>query len=645
MKDRIVNALLILTVMMFSIAGSAAQAGEITLSYVNSYLWNNIRDMEICGHLLYCGYGNGLKILDVSTPSKPRTISTTPIKGGTVDIYLQGTYAWLATEHNGIEVIDTSSARNPRIVTSIDEKASSMAGKQGFLFCTCGKSGLKVYTVGNPGSPELVDTYNPNGFSIDMVRVKGNQAFVLLAEGEKPHTLALIDISDPHDIREISRCAIVSDGSLQSIDFGIVDLAVKDDTVFLVDRTKGVLAVDVSDPHFPVKLPYVPLLEESLAYKLTIAGNCLIVMHTSGLSILDISQSGRPCLISRQQGTGGASLCAKDGFIYQSSKWDGGGLTVLDMHDCSNIREVGYLKAPSDIKQVFVRDGFAYVTHDFGFTVLDVHDPGNARIVEEYQSSGYVIDMYVYGNYAYLVTMEKGLEIADIRVPRICSYAGGYNEENTFIDHVIVVGTMCYLTSRECIPKPDGTLDYGASYLYVLDIREPINPVKKSSNRVPCSFTSLAAKDDLLFAHCPFEGIFSFTTSPDMKLHSAGKLYRSHKDICGFGSDERMAFYKNYLLVAHGDCGLTIVDTTDPSYMYLRKVIKNQDYMIDVFACDGRAFIAETDRGLEIIDISDMDHIKTIGRYQTSGCATGVCVYGDYVYVADGYSLTVLKRK
>ncbi|MGV8118332.1 MAG: LVIVD repeat-containing protein [Candidatus Xenobiia bacterium LiM19] len=261
MKDRIVCALLILTVMMFSIAGSAAQAGEITLSYVNSYLWNNIRDMEICGHLLYCAYVNGLKILDVSTPSKPRTISTTPIKGGAADIYLQGTYAWLATEHNGIAVIDTSSARNPRIAATIDEKASSIDGKQGFLFCTCGKSGLKAYTAGNPGSPELVGIYNPEGFSIDKVRLKGNQAFVTLAEGEKPHTLALIDISDPHDIREISRCAIVSDSSQQSIDFGIVDLAVKDDTVFLVDRTKGILVVDVSDPHFPVKLPYVPLLD------------------------------------------------------------------------------------------------------------------------------------------------------------------------------------------------------------------------------------------------------------------------------------------------------------------------------------------------------------------------------------------------
>ncbi|MGV8118331.1 MAG: hypothetical protein AB2L14_01070 [Candidatus Xenobiia bacterium LiM19] len=51
------------------------------------------------------------------------------------------------------------------------------------------------------------------------------------------------------------------------------------------------------------------------------------------------------------------------------------------------------------------------------------------------------------------------------------------------------------------------------------------------------------------------------------------------------------------------------------------------------------------EEGLEISDISDMDHIKTIGRYQTSGCAAGICVNGDYIYIADTYSMTVLKRK
>jgi hypothetical protein len=655
MKNHALLVILFLAAAALPPANGALQAKEATLSYVNSYLWNNIRDMELdrSGHILYCAYVNGLVAVDISAPSKPRVISSTFIEGGAVDISLCGSNAFVATEKNGIAAVDIESPRRPRVLCHLEETASSMAVKDRRLFCACGEAGLKVFGLEDPARPKLQETWSPGDSRVQMIRVDGNQVYAVLAERASPGTssefdrattVALIDISERRSMREISRFDFKagSHGDLESS--GIVDIAVKDGFAYIADRTKGLYLVDVSVPWRPGLETYLPLSEETLAYKIASDGDRLFVLHTSGLSIFDAAQPGRLRKISSQPITGGISLLAGGGYVFLGSRWEGGGLSVLQMDDSKGLSEVSSLPSHSDIKKVFVRDGAAFVTHDYGFTTMDVRNPSNAAVTGEYQASGYVMDMCVSGSNAYVVTMEQGLEIVDLSRPGNYRTRGGYNEENLFIERVKVIGTRCFITARESIPAGDRTREFGKSYIDVLDVSVPSNPVRLSRNNAQGNITSLASRGEVLFAHVPFEGVFSFLDSPGKGFHMAGSLYRPHKDTCGFGSDERMAFYGNMLLVAHGDCGLSIIDTSDPSHINLRKVIRSDDYIVDVAVCGSTAYAAGIDRGIEIIDFTDIDRAAIKDYCQTSGCPTGIFADRDYVYVADTYSLTVLKK-
>jgi hypothetical protein len=54
------------------------------------------------------------------------------------------------------------------------------------------------------------------------------------------------------------------------------------------------------------------------------------------------------------------------------------------------------------------------------------------------------------------------------------------------------------------------------------------------------------------------------------------------------------------------------------------------------------AYVADGERGLQIIDVSNPSAPVRRGGYDTSGNALDVCVSGDLAYVADGYGLQII---
>ncbi|MFN6032903.1 MAG: DUF4347 domain-containing protein, partial [Dolichospermum sp.] len=94
----------------------------------------------------------------------------------------------------------------------------------------------------------------------------------------------------------------------------------------------------------------------------------------------------------------------------------------------------------------------------------------------------------------------------------------------------------------------------------------------------------------------------------------------------------------NYAYVADSDSGLQIIDISNPSTPTLKGNYNTSGAAFGVQVVSNYAYVADVYSGLQIIDISNPTTPTLKGNYDTSGWAYGVQVVGNYAYVADYFS-------
>jgi len=108
-----------------------------------------------------------------------------------------------------------------------------------------------------------------------------------------------------------------------------------------------------------------------------------------------------------------------------------------------------------------------------------------------------------------------------------------------------------------------------------------------------------------------------------------------YKGSCGTGgSAGGVALVGDYAYVADTDDGLVIVDVTDKTDPQ-QVGYHDTAYARDVAVAGDYAYVADYTNGLVIVDISDKTKPQQVGHYDTAGWALGVEVVGAHAYVAD----------
>jgi len=96
-----------------------------------------------------------------------------------------------------------------------------------------------------------------------------------------------------------------------------------------------------------------------------------------------------------------------------------------------------------------------------------------------------------------------------------------------------------------------------------------------------------------------------------------------------------VAVEANYAYVADGNKGLRIIDISQPSQPTEIGFYDTNGYARDVFLSGDYAFVADLQGGLRVIDVSNPDQPVEVGFYQNC-YANGVVAQGDYAFVAGG---------
>ena len=91
----------------------------------------------------------------------------------------------------------------------------------------------------------------------------------------------------------------------------------------------------------------------------------------------------------------------------------------------------------------------------------------------------------------------------------------------------------------------------------------------------------------------------------------------------------------DYAYVADSSKGLKIINIADPSSPNLAGSLYTDGYAWEVAVAGDYAYVADGSKGLKIINIADPSSPNLAGSLDTDGKALGVAVAGDYAYVAD----------
>jgi hypothetical protein len=192
----------------------------------------------------------GLRVIDISTPSTPVEVGFVDTPGNAVGVAVSPGYAYVADGYSGLRVIDISSPSTPVEAGSIDTPgyAYDVAISGSYVYVADGFAGLRVINVSTPSAPVEDGFVDTPGRAEDVV-LDGGFAYVA------DHTagLRVIDVSDPSDPHEegfIDWPGPVQDMGV-AVEEGFVYLAEHDPRWFEGDYPSRLRVIDVSIPAAP----------------------------------------------------------------------------------------------------------------------------------------------------------------------------------------------------------------------------------------------------------------------------------------------------------------------------------------------------------------------------------------------------------
>lgn len=211
-------------------------------------------------------------------------------------------YVYSSSGASGLRVFDISTPSSPQLLTTI--QSSSFNGLQNgnsiaidtLLYACVGalqggadSCGLAVLNISNPAQPQILSQWDTTAFAkgIPIVKVVGDYAFL----GANEDGLIILDISNPTDMQFVSHFVPDTNAFPLDREAKLRGMEVRNDTVFAAYDSGGLRLIDVSDKSAPVELLwYIESSVSKPAYNgIELDGNRVyLAVDFCGLEIVDI---------------------------------------------------------------------------------------------------------------------------------------------------------------------------------------------------------------------------------------------------------------------------------------------------------------------------------------------------------------------
>ena len=601
---------------------SSKKKPEIVGSISSTFIGNTI-DVFVDGDYAFVtNQGEGLKVVNITDPTNPYIIGTYVTDNIAQSVYVDGDYAFIADyegdpilEEN-ILVLDVSDPTNPihlgncSSISVAGDLAWDIVVDGDIAYVANGGGGLCVIDISIPSSPIVIEKRITLGTSYDLL-VEGD--YVYLADDS--NGLVVLDVTDP---TSVSIAATYNTGISSAI--GVV---INGNYAYVVDFNNGIVVVNITDPTTPT---YVDSWSKSDVSDAYIYGDYLYVTDiTNGLSVVNITDPTIPTLINTISLPGFAQAIVIDGcYAYIASQT--GGLQIVQIANPSPPTPIGSYNTPDYACDIVVSGDFAYVAafdvlvaDSSSIQILNISDPSSPTFAGSYDTPDHARGVFVSGDYAYVAAFGSGLLVLDISDPSSPSLAGSYNTPGDALG-VFVSGNYAYVADS-------------AGGLQVLDISDPSSPTLIGSYDTPDRAYDVFVSGDYAYvADYDIDDVGGLQVL-DISDPSSPTLAGSYDTP----ETARGVFVSgDYAYIANGYSGLQILDISNPSSpTFTGSYITSPDYTLGVSVSGDYAYVAAGYGGLQVLDISDPSSPTLAGSYDTPGRAWDVLVSGDYAYVAD----------
>jgi photosystem II stability/assembly factor-like uncharacterized protein len=437
----------------------------------------------------------------------------------------------------------------------------------------------------------------------------------------------------------------------------------------------GLLVLDIRDPDSPA---------ETARLRFPMCGADVVVrdghayVAADGMRVYDLSNPAQPDQVAHFQTTFCVSaLTVQDSLAYLSDVFcEMGGCAsevyVVDVSQAANPQEMGTWFSKSAVEDLSVYDGVIYLASwQNGVEAVDVSDPDNMQLLGAYGTLGEVYDVAVSGGFAHVTDgAESGLRVLDlassgdggvwptVRGSAEVRWAGGY----------AIADGFAYVPAWQ-----EG--------LYVLDVRDPDNPVEVAHDPDLGILEQVVLVEDRAYVVASYYGLVILDTVNPGAPHILGELpldgmdggvavrggyalvtldYGDQQALAAIdvrdpeapretgrapldGHGHRVAVHKDYAYVAVLNWtsglvrgGLQVVDVSNPERPQSVAFLDLPNGAFDVTVSGDYAFIAGDAAGVYVADLADPAKPRLVGLADTAGKASKVTVIEDQMYVADG---------
>jgi hypothetical protein len=271
------------------------------------------------------------------------------------------------------------------------------------------------------------------------------------------------------------------------------------------------------------------------------------------------------------------------------------GMKIFDIRNPAEPKQVGIYNPGGGVERVAAAGSYVYVGVDRGYRstpgvhVLDITDLTKPKRLSIYTMNatgdgggGAANGFTLAGRYLYVTAELTNLAILDLSNPKALRRVGNYHGEGAGSDSIAVAGNHAF-TERS------------GGGLQIIDISEPSKPQKVASYQLDGFSRGVAVAGHYAYVGDSFTGTFHVL------------------DISNLAAPVEVGTY---------DTGVTIESVT---------------------VMGSYAFVCNRTQGLILLDVSDPSGPFLAASYVSSGAAMDAVIAGEYVYLADGLSLQILK--
>jgi hypothetical protein len=520
------------------------------------------------------------------------------------DIWIDGNYAYLASNQNGMNIFDISNPNIAPVWVGRYKAPTSVAGvaeSNGYAVITGwegGGDGITILDVHNPANPTFVKSIDLNDVLVFDLFVSGGYAYLAgWTEG-----LLIVDIDPPESASVVKTVAPPASSYCN-------DVCVSGNYAYLAAGFPGVSVIDITDP---LTASIVTTIDTFNANSVAVQdGYAYVTNGVADVAIIDLDPLGSASVV-REFDFGSSSstdgVAVKGNYAYFAG--GGVGVKVVDISTPETADVVQTVITPAWPGDVAISGNRAFVTDpDAGLFVLDITTPISASISSPVYTVGRGQGMCVDGGYAYVANYTAGLYILDIDP----------------INQTRIIRTID--TPGISSPAYDVAVKDGYAYLTVAYVGLQIIDVDPPQdawvvNTIPTS-TDMHG--------LTIEGNYAYVTNGnnlqivDISTPASASIIKS-VPIPGNGYD--VAIIDGYACVANlGGYYFSVVDIDPPDTAALVKTVSCQSSN-RVAAISGYAFA--TGPGFKVFDIDPPESTSQIFIYNVPDHHFGVTLFDHY---------------